>query len=144
MQMYHKSSVSRNKYKHLLQEIREYIRYKELPTHLKDKIFRYVDFKFQKNIYREEEFLNNLSSVLKHDILLQRCERMIQKVDFFKDLPPHAMLRIVTKLKSEIFLPGDVIVLAGYAGHAMYFIYMGTVAVYTPMGKEVTWSFPKI
>ena len=137
MQFYQKRSSSRNKYNHLLEEIGEYMKYKELPHRLRDKILRYIDFKFQKHIFREEDVLNNLSPVLKHDILIQRCQTMIEKVDFFKDLPPSVMVRIVTKLRSEIYLPSDIIVMAGYTGNAMYFIYVGTVAVYTGGGKEI-------
>lgn len=62
---------------------------------------------------------------------------MVEKVDFFRELPTPAMLRIVVKLRSEIYLTNDVIVQAGIAGNAMYFLYMGTVAVYTAKGHEV-------
>ncbi|XP_044262287.1 potassium/sodium hyperpolarization-activated cyclic nucleotide-gated channel 2-like [Tribolium madens] len=137
MRMFQKRSSSKSKYNNLIEEIGEYMKYKELPTQLKDRILKYVDFKFQKHIFREEDVLSNLSSVLKQDILIHRCQKMVENVEFFKDLPTHVFLRIVTKLRSEIFLPNDVIVLAGYAGHAMYFIYMGTVAVYTGNGKEI-------
>ncbi|XP_044262381.1 potassium/sodium hyperpolarization-activated cyclic nucleotide-gated channel 1-like [Tribolium madens] len=137
MQLFQKRSSSTSKYKNLIEEIGEYMKYKELPTQLKDRILKYVEFKFQKHIFREEDVLSNLSSVLKQDILIHRCQKMVENVEFFKDLPTHVFLRIVTKLRSEIFLPNDVIVLAGYAGQAMYFIYMGTVAVYTGNGKEI-------
>ncbi|RZC41985.1 cNMP binding domain containing protein, partial [Asbolus verrucosus] len=62
---------------------------------------------------------------------------MIERVDFFKGLPSPLILRIVTKLRSEIYLPNDMIVQAGVLGNAMYFIYMGTVAVYTSTDKEI-------
>jgi hypothetical protein len=137
MHIFQKRSTSRNKYNNLLEEISEYMKYKELPSTLKDKVFRYIEFKFQKHIIKEEDILNTLSSILKQDILTHRCQKMVERVAFFKGLPTQVLLRIVTRLRSEIFLPNDVIVLAGYAGYAMYFIYSGTVAVYTNNGKEV-------
>ncbi|KAJ3641081.1 hypothetical protein Zmor_027602 [Zophobas morio] len=137
MQYYQKRSSSRNKYQHLLEEIDECMKYKELPIRLRNKIAHYIDFKFQKHIFREEDVLNNLSMALKHEILYERCQTMIEKVEFFKDLPPYVITRIVSKLRSEIFLPNDVVVVAGYTGHAMYFVSMGTVAMYTGGGKEI-------
>ena len=137
MQYYQKRSSSRNKYQHLLEEIDECMKYKELPIRLRNKIAHYIEFKFQKHIFREEDVLNNLSMALKHEILYERCQTMIEKVEFFKDLPPYVITRIVSKLRSEIFLPNDVVVVAGYTGHAMYFVSMGTVAMYTGGGKEI-------
>lgn len=63
--------------------------------------------------------------------------RHIEKVDFFRHFPEKIMLNVIAHLKSEIFLPGDVIISAGRIGSSMFFIYHGTVAVYSPSGKEV-------
>ncbi|RZB94442.1 potassium/sodium hyperpolarization-activated cyclic nucleotide-gated channel 1 [Asbolus verrucosus] len=136
-QIFQKQASSRKKYSSLIDEIDEYMKYKELPARVKEKVFHYLEFKFQQHIFREDEILNTVSSVLKQEILLHTCQTMIETVDFFKDLPTQVMLRLVTKLRSEIYLPNDIIVMAGYTGNAMYFIYTGTVAVYTSTGKEV-------
>ncbi|KAJ3646282.1 hypothetical protein Zmor_023875 [Zophobas morio] len=137
MQIYRRHSSSRNKYDNLIQEIGEYMNYKELPTSIKNRVFRYVEFKFQKNIFKEGDILNTLSKILKQDILLHNCKKMVEKVDFFKGLPGSLILRLVTKLRSEIYLPNDVIVQAGITGNAMYFIYVGSVAVYTIHEQEI-------
>ncbi|CAH1377429.1 hypothetical protein MTP99_018826 [Tenebrio molitor] len=137
MQIYRRHSNSRNKYENLMQEIGEYMNYKELPSPLKNRVFRYVEFKFQKNIFKEGDILSTLSKILKQDILLHNCKRMVEKVDFFKGLPGSLILLLVTKLRSEIYLPNDMIVQAGISGTAMYFIYVGTVAVYTTNEREI-------
>ncbi|KAJ8945717.1 hypothetical protein NQ314_009079 [Rhamnusium bicolor] len=46
-------------------------------------------------------------------------------------------LPVVAQLISEIYLPGDVIINSGSSGSCMFFIYHGTVAVYTPLGREL-------
>ncbi|XP_044252718.1 potassium/sodium hyperpolarization-activated cyclic nucleotide-gated channel 1-like isoform X2 [Tribolium madens] len=137
MQIYKRHSSSRNKYDNLIQEIAEYMNYKELPPPIKKRVFRYVEFKFQKNIFKEADILNTLSKILKQDILLHNCKKMVEKVDFFKGLPGSLILRLVTKLRSEIYLPNDLIVQAGIPGNAMYFIYVGSVAVYTINNQEI-------
>lgn len=64
----------------------------------------------------------------------------IERVEFFKHLPEHILMKVVAQLKSEIYLPGDVIISAGTMGTSMFFIYHGTVVVYTPSGKEVKFT----
>lgn len=65
------------------------------------------------------------------------CMNLMKKVPILKDLPSSISTSIVPSLRQEIFLPNDIIVKAGTIGDCMYFIHCGTVAVYTPTGKEV-------
>lgn len=70
-------------------------------------------------------------------IVIHTCKSLIASVELFNDLPATLLVRIVTCMKSEIYLPGDVIVQAGIEGDSMFFISAGTVAIYTSLGKEV-------
>ncbi|KAJ8956732.1 hypothetical protein NQ318_014088 [Aromia moschata] len=71
------------------------------------------------------------------EILIHASKDHIEKVEIFKQLPEHILMKVVAHLRSEIFLPGDVIVSAGTPGNCMFFIYHGTVAVFTPQGREI-------
>lgn len=53
------------------------------------------------------------------------------------ELPPHIVSEVISSLKSEVFLPNDIIVKAGTPGDCMYFLETGTVSVLTKNGKEV-------
>lgn len=66
---------------------------------------------------------------------------LVKKVPILKDLPPIVTAGMVPCLRQEVFLPNDIIVKAGTIGDCMYFIHCGTVAVYTPTGKEVILDF---
>lgn len=68
---------------------------------------------------------------------MHTCRKLVENVAFFKNLPITLLVRIVSCLKSEIFLPNDVIVKGGAVGDCMYFISTGTVAVYSKTGVEV-------
>lgn len=57
-------SVS-NKYQHMLQQLQEYIRYKQLPEQIRRRILYYFDFKFEKNYYKETEIMGTLSEHLR-------------------------------------------------------------------------------
>lgn len=74
---------------------------------------------------------------LRKDITAYICVSMMEQVPILKDLPPTTGRNIVSSLHQEIFLPHDIIVKAGTSSDCMYFIHHGTVAVYTPTGKEV-------
>lgn len=56
---------------------------------------------------------------------------------FVKNLPTDVINKLVIRMKSEVYLTNDVIVVAGGLGNCMYFIHYGTVAVYTSTGKEL-------
>lgn len=136
------------------------MKYKELPLSLRERIFSYFQFKFHKNFFKESDINNMVSPLLKQvrglsamliftmlkkytifqEILMHVTRNHIEKVEFFRHLPENILMKVVAQLKSEVFLPGDVIISAGTAGTSMFFIYHGTVAVYTPSGKEVTFG----
>lgn len=53
------------------------------------------------------------------------------------ELPQDIVAEVISSLKSEVFLPNDIIVKAGTPGDCMYFLETGTVSVLTKNGKEV-------
>lgn len=69
---------------------------------------------------------------------MHSCRKLVENVAFFKNLPLALIVRIVSSLRSEIFLVNDVIVKANTPGNSMFFIATGTVAVFTNSGREVT------
>lgn len=68
---------------------------------------------------------------------MHSCRKLVENVAFFKNLPLALIVRIVSSLRSEIFLVNDVIVKANTPGNSMFFIATGTVAVFTNSGREV-------
>lgn len=74
---------------------------------------------------------------------MHNCRKLVENVEFFKDLPLALIVRIVSNMQVEIYLVNDVIIKVNSLGDSMYFIACGTVAVYSKAGKEVG-SFDKI
>ncbi|XP_018568445.1 potassium/sodium hyperpolarization-activated cyclic nucleotide-gated channel 1-like [Anoplophora glabripennis] len=137
LQVWTKYASAENKHHSLHKQFKEYMKYKELPVSLRERIFSYFQFKFHKQFFKESDINNMVSPLLKQEILLHVTRNHIERVDFFKYLPENILMKVVAQLKSEIYLPGDVIISAGTTGTSMFFIYHGTVAVYTPSGKEI-------
>lgn len=138
MQWHSRNESSKSKYSKLKHELSEFMDYKELPPALKTRVMQFIEFKFQKNYFKESLMWNSLSSVIKEDIMLHSCKDMVEKVDFFREVPSDLIVKLVSKLRLEVFQPGDVVVEAGVPGAAMYFIYFGSVAVYAKTGVEVS------
>nr|CAH7724772.1 unnamed protein product [Callosobruchus chinensis] len=138
LQVWNKFSSVRNKNDNLFRQFKEYMNYKGLPIHLRERVFMYFNFKFQNEYFNESQINRMISENLRQEILLHVIKEHIQRVDLFNTLPEDVLLKVVSKLRSEIYLPDDTVVEAGTTGNCMFFIYFGTVAVYTPTGREVS------
>lgn len=68
---------------------------------------------------------------------MHSCRQLVENVGFFKNLPIALLVRIVSCLRSEVYLVNDVIIKANTPGDSMFFIASGTVAIYTTSGREV-------
>lgn len=113
------------------------MKYKDLPINIRSRIKEYFIFKYQKNYFKEREIMANISEQLRQSVYLHTCKNLLESVVIFKGLPMSLLIRIVTCMKSEVYLPNDIIVSAATVGESMFFIASGTVAVYTSEGKEV-------
>ena len=69
--------------------------------------------------------------------MMFKCQNLVDKVDFFKDLPPPLRIQIVRKLRPEVYLKNEVIFPIGSIGVSMFFIYVGSVGIYSRTGREV-------
>lgn len=47
---------------------------------------------------------------LLQDVMMHSCRKVVEDVPFLKHLPDDMLVRIVATLRSEIFLPNEVIV----------------------------------
>lgn len=136
-QLYKSVNSSRIKYQDIMAQLKQYMKYRQLPYSTQHRIVAYYEFCFQQRYFNEAEILNTLSSHMRQEIGMHVCRKLVENVAFFNNLPLTLLTRIVALLKSEIFLTNDVIVRANQPGDCMYFIASGTVAIYTASGKEV-------
>ncbi|GJQ71734.1 hypothetical protein Trydic_g11427 [Trypoxylus dichotomus] len=125
------------KYFELVSELKDYMGHKRLPVHLQKRLLSYYEFRYEKTYFRENEILATISGQLKQEVVMHRCRKLVENVDFFKDLPMSLLLRIVASMHQEIFMTNDVIIKANTIGDCMFFIGSGTVAIYTKLGREI-------
>ncbi|XP_018570318.1 potassium/sodium hyperpolarization-activated cyclic nucleotide-gated channel 3-like [Anoplophora glabripennis] len=125
------------KYEEMLNQLEEYMRQKQLPLNLRNKLLQYFSFKYRNRFFKETLINSLLSENLRNEANLHVCKSLIKNVSLFADLNPMQLRKVVDCLVLEIFMPNDTIIHAGTFGDAVYFLFSGTVAVYSHAGKEI-------
>ncbi|KAK9888185.1 hypothetical protein WA026_000454 [Henosepilachna vigintioctopunctata] len=125
------------KYQTLLYQVEAFTRFKDLPKRICRRIYSYLNFRCQCSIFNEKVFTDNLCVTLKDEIVWNKCQNLVTKVQTFAQLPSPIMMKLSTMLKPEIYLPNDVVIHTGEVGNEMFFVYVGVLAVFTESGKEI-------
>ena len=66
------------------------------------------------------------------------CRSLVASVPFFTNADPPFVTEVVSKLKFEVYQPGDYIIREGAMGTQMYFIQEGIVDIVTSDGEVAT------
>lgn len=74
------------------------------------------------------------------EIVSYNCRGLVANMPLFANTDPHFVTVILTKLRFEVFQPGDLIIREGTLGRKMYFIQHGTVTVVPRGSKEIRLS----
>ena len=82
------------------------------------------------------DVLNTYPTFLKRDCLMFIHLDFIRKVPFLANTPDGFLRSIVVRLKSELSLPGDIIIHEGDAAQEMYFLREGRVDIFAPQSKR--------
>lgn len=137
------------------------MRYRRLPMNLRQQVHEYYYQKYHGQLFNEEGILTELShplrevrgiivglipsmcsSICGHSpqqrIISHNCQDLVRIVPFFANADPMFITSVVTRLKPEVFLPGDFVIRQGTFGSKMYFIQHGRVDIITSDGRVAT------
>ncbi|MGB0932442.1 MAG: ion transporter [Chitinophagales bacterium] len=130
--------VARAQHEEKLEQVHAFMRYRNVPTHLKERVNDYYDYLWsQRRGTDESEILEELPRSLRIQIALHLNKELIEQVPIFKDASDDLIRYVATHLKPAIFLPNDYIVCEGEFGEEMYFIGKGAVEVVSKDGKQI-------
>ncbi|KAF2368442.1 Cyclic nucleotide-binding domain [Trinorchestia longiramus] len=121
-----------------LKQVEEYMAYRKLPRELRSRITEYFEHRYQGKFFDEEMILGELSEKLREDVINFNCRSLVASVPFFANADHGFVSEVVTKLKYEVFLPGDIIIKEGTIGNKMYFIQEGIVDIVMSNGEVAT------
>ncbi|XP_028411787.1 potassium/sodium hyperpolarization-activated cyclic nucleotide-gated channel 2-like [Dendronephthya gigantea] len=122
---------SRRQYYERVQQIAEYMSYRKLPTTIREKVLKYFDHRYKGKFFDERAILGEVSSPLRNEIISHNCSDLVSAVPFFSEADPVFVSAIITKLRFEVFLEGDIIIREGTIGTEMYFLREGSVEIRT-------------
>lgn len=125
------------KFLEVINQLEEYMKQKQLPLNLRDRVVQYFVFKYRNSFLQEDMINDLLSDNLRKEVALHVCKSLVKNVSLFCELSSMEISKIVNCLIPEIYLPNDFIIRAGCPGKVMYFLASGTVAVYTRTGREI-------
>ncbi|XP_054278372.1 potassium/sodium hyperpolarization-activated cyclic nucleotide-gated channel 2 isoform X2 [Macrosteles quadrilineatus] len=129
---------SRRQYRERVKQVEEYMAYRKLPREMRQRITEYFEHRYQGKFFDEEAILGELSEKLREDVINYNCRSLVASVPFFANADGNFVSDVVTKLKYEVFQPGDIIIKEGTIGTKMYFIQEGIVDIVMANGEVAT------
>uniref|UniRef100_A0A3Q0R276 Hyperpolarization activated cyclic nucleotide-gated potassium channel 3 n=1 Tax=Amphilophus citrinellus TaxID=61819 RepID=A0A3Q0R276_AMPCI len=132
--------ASHRQYQEKYKQVEQYMSFHKLPADLRQRIHDYYEQRFQGKMFDEDNILGELSDPLKEEIVSYNCRGLVANMPLFANTDPHFVTVILTKLRFEVFQPGDFIIREGTLGRKMYFIQHGTVTIIPRGSKEIKLS----
>ncbi|KAJ3262878.1 hypothetical protein HDU77_011669 [Chytriomyces hyalinus] len=132
-------------FKQKLDEVREYVRWKELGPATHQKLLKYYELKYRGKFFEESSLLHDMNDSLRMEIATHNCRQLISKVSFLRrdehDGRDDLFIgRIAQALTTCYYVPGDVIFTQGEMANEMYFIMSGCVHVIVEEKRVATFK----
>ncbi|XP_058616083.1 potassium/sodium hyperpolarization-activated cyclic nucleotide-gated channel 2 isoform X3 [Onychostoma macrolepis] len=112
-------------------QVEQYMSFHKLPADFRQKIHDYYEHRYQGKMFDEESILEELNEPLREEIVNFNCRKLVASMPLFANADPNFVTAMLTKLRFEVFQPGDYIVREGTIGKKMYFIQHGVVSILT-------------
>ncbi|XP_058138228.1 LOW QUALITY PROTEIN: potassium/sodium hyperpolarization-activated cyclic nucleotide-gated channel 2 [Dasypus novemcinctus] len=131
---------SRRQYQEKYKQVEQYMSFHKLPADFRQKIHDYYEHRYQGKMFDEDSILGELNGPLREEIVNFNCRKLVASMPLFANADPNFVTAMLTKLKFEVFQPGDYIIREGTVGKKMYFIQHGVVSVLAKGNKEMKLS----
>ena len=131
-------------YNNKIRDLEAKLTQRNIPVFLKNRVLEYFDYCWRKKkIYDELLDFSELSAPLQRECLIYLHKDVILNVPLFSHLESNEILTIIQKLKTEIYMPEDLIIREGELGNQMYFLIEGVVEVILKSRKKTRGLFLK-
>lgn len=125
-------------YRQKMDGVNNFLRLREVPFGLQDRVRNYYDYLWSRNKgIQEEEILTDLPNSLRTEVSMFLYRDVLAKVPLFQEANKVFLNALVKLLKPIIYSPNDYIIVQGEMGKEMYFIGHGTVEVCSSDGSTV-------
>ncbi|KAM5200962.1 potassium/sodium hyperpolarization-activated cyclic nucleotide-gated channel 3 isoform 2-T2 [Hipposideros larvatus] len=120
---------SRRQYQEKYKQVEQYMSFHKLPADTRQRIHEYYEHRYQGKMFDEDSILGELSEPLREEIINFTCRSLVAHMPLFAHADPSFVTAVLTKLRFEVFQPGDLVVREGSVGRKMYFIQHGLLSV---------------
>jgi CRP-like cAMP-binding protein len=103
---------------------------------LKRKVFKYLNHIKDKHYIRDHDKFSDLAISIQRDMLYYMNQSTILQVPFLRSLNSIEICEVMKKLKTWVYIPGDIIVRKGDMGNEMFFVIQGDVEVFIESKKR--------
>ena len=116
---------------------KSYLKQNRIGAELTMRIKNYLNYLWIAKDVNQADVLRSLPDNLRKAIAMNVHMETLKRVHVFQDCEPGLLGELVTKLKLQIYSPGDYVCRKGDVGHEMYFIKTGKLQVVSPDGTKV-------
>ncbi len=96
---------------------KSFLKQNKITGELEDRIIQYLDYLWIAPDVNEDEVLESLPDNLRKEIAMNVHMETLKRVAIFQDCEPGLLEELVTKLKLQIYSPGDYVCRKGDVGH---------------------------
>lgn len=125
-----------------LDKVTDYLRFRKVPQFFQKIIVEYYEHLWTNVGDRESSFLDDLPPTLRVRLMLILNKDLVTKVPIFQTFTAEVLIRLIQRLVTETYLPGEYIVKAGDTGDSMHFIKSGKVDIIAPDERTVSLVCP--
>ena len=132
-------NMKRSVFQKRVDAVKMYMESRNVNRKLQERVIKWFDNAWTSTKGLDERliFQEFLPSNLQAEIAMNIHMQSLQRVHIFQDCEPGLLQQLVTKLKLQVFSPGDFVCKKGDIGKEMYFIKSGRLAVVSDDGSKV-------
>ncbi|CAF0786655.1 unnamed protein product [Adineta steineri] len=119
-------------------QVKQYMVFRKVGKDLERRVITWFDYLWlQKQVANEDQVLGSLPQKLRVEIAIHVHLAALKRVPIFAEAQPGLLVELVTRLKLQIFSPGDYVCRKGDIGKEMYIIKRGRLSVVSDDGTKV-------
>ncbi|KAJ3072481.1 anaphase-promoting complex subunit Hcn1 [Podochytrium sp. JEL0797] len=126
--------LDRRLYRQKIDEITEYMIWKQIDESTKKKVLSYYALKYRGKFFEEHTLLSDMNNSLRMEIATFNCRKLLEQVPFLKREMNDGrdiiyLGKMATALNAVYYVPGDYVFHQGDYGAEMFFIQAGKVNI---------------
>jgi len=78
------------------------MRFKQIPKQLQNRVHSYYEHRYRRHYFNEETIFESISDVLRDELKMFNCRKLVESVPLFQGLPSANVKQIVSRLEFEV------------------------------------------